>query len=327
MADRSAQPADRKPTDWEAFCRRCLKPDPERLGTWTARKLGRPAALRVTRLVIPCGMTANHATIGAMLSALGAVVSFGCGTSLGWSLGASLFLLWYLLDHVDGQLARWHRTASLNGTTVDYLMHHSVNLLLPIGLGFGLMRDLDSQLCCLAGLAWGWGSLVIGLRHDARYKAFVQRLKILHGELRVVGGGGGRPEVGATPHGSLRQRLRWILLKAYEAHVMMGVLLALAVIRSGTPSFGAWLAAGYLACMALPAPLVATLLVVRAFRNDDAEREFSLWYRVDARDTLEFRDGWWHVERGLPHDTVGPMPACRLDPTSEEVQNHPERST
>lgn len=306
---------------WDEFRRRCLKPDPERLGTWTARRLGRPAALCVTWVVVPLGMTANHATIGAMLAALGAVVSFGCGTSLGWLVGALLLPLWYLLDHVDGQLARWHRTASLDGTTVDYLMHHSVNLLLPIGLGYGLTLDLGSPLWCLVGILWGWGSLIFGLRHDARYKAFVQRLKLLHGELNVVGGGGGRPEVGATPHHSLKHWLRWMALKVYEAHVVMGALLALAIVRVAAPQLGTWFAAVYLAAMALPAPLLAIRLVVRSFRNDEAEREFTLWYRVRETDSLEFRDGWWHVERTADDS----LPACRLDPSREELQNCSER--
>jgi hypothetical protein len=288
---------DRSPdsVDWATFRRRCLKPNPQRLGTWTARRLGRPAALRVTRVVVRWGMTANHATIGAMLAALGAVVSFGVGGSIGWLVGALLLPLWYLLDHVDGQLARWHRTASIDGTAVDYLMHHSVNMLLPIGLGFGLMREMGSSLWCLEGIAWGWGSLVIGLRHDARYKAFVQRLKLLHGELRVVGGGGGRPEVAIAPRMTVKQLSRWGVLKAYEAHVVMGMLLVIAGVRVFSEDVGQVLAMGYVALLALPAPLVAVLLVVRGFRDDEAEQEFAAWYRVRETDSLEFRDGWWHV--------------------------------
>lgn len=303
--------------DRVAFRRRCLKPDPERLGTWTARRLGRPAALCVTRFVIPLGMTANHATVGAMLAALGAVAAFGCGTTLGWCIGSLSLLVWYLLDHVDGQLARWHGTASLDGTTVDYLMHHSVNLLLPIGLGFGLMLDLGSPSWCLAGIVWGWSSLLLGLRHDARYKAFVQRLKLLHGELNVVGGGGGRPEAGAVPSRSLKHWLRWIVLKSYEAHVVMGALLVISVARVVVPQWGVGLAAGYLLCMALPAPPAAVKLIASSFKKGEAEREFTLWYRVRPSDTLEFRDGWWHVEP-IADDS---LPAYRLDPSGEELQN------
>lgn len=282
--------------DWDTFRRRCLKPNPERLGTWTARRLGRPAALQVTRVVVHWGMTANHATIGAMVAAVGAIVSFGVGGPLSWLVGALLLPLWYLLDHVDGQLARWHRTASLDGTTVDYLMHHSVNVLLPIGLGFGMMRETGWSLWCLAGIAWGWGSLVIGLRHDARYKAFVQRLKLLHGELRVVGGGGGRPEVATSPRRSIKQASRWLVLKAYETHVVMGMLLVIASARVLFENFGLALASCYIVLLSLPAPLVAASLVVKGFRSDEAEQEFARWYRVRETDSLEFRDGWWHVE-------------------------------
>ncbi|MCE9606265.1 MAG: CDP-alcohol phosphatidyltransferase family protein [Planctomycetia bacterium] len=294
-------------TDWETFRRRCLKPDPNRLGSWTARRLGRPAALHITSIVAPWGMSANQATAGAMLVASAAIVAFGFGTAWGWLIGALLLPLWYLLDHVDGQLARWHRTASLDGTMIDYLMHHSVNMLLPIGLGFGLMRETGFSIWCVAGILWGWSALILGLRHDARYKAFVQRLKLLHGELRIVGGGGGRPEAATMPRRSPIGWIKWLVLKAYETHIVMFALAIVGIFRIFFLESGPFLAGIYVGTMALPAPVLALVLVVRGLKNDEAEREFAAWYRVRETDTLEFRDGWWFAE---------PVPADPLSVTA-----------
>ena len=65
---------------------------------------------------------------------------------------------------------------------------------------------------------------MVTLQHDARYKAFIVRLKRLHGRLEVLGGGGGRPEPpGPIPANPLRA-LFWLARKACEMHVVMNCL-------------------------------------------------------------------------------------------------------
>lgn len=281
--------------DWNAFAERCLKPDPHRLGTWTARRWGRPVALRITRVVAPWGFSANSATTAASIVALLACGAFCVGDRWGLSAGCLLLHAWYLLDHVDGQLARLQGTASLDGTALDYLMHHGVQLFVPQAVCFGLFRSTESAVWLFAGAAWGGGALMLGLRHDVRYKAFIQRLKLLHGELRLVGGGGGRPEPAKLPGRTWLQLLRWYLMKSYETHVVtttlsIVVVAAWAVEGLLTPALSV-----YVAAMALPAPCLALLLVARTIRQGDAECEFAAWFRVPDGSTLELRDGWWYV--------------------------------
>ena len=47
------------------------------------------------------------------------------GRGRGSSSGVVLAHLAFWLDHVDGQVARWRGTASLDGVYLDYLMHHA----------------------------------------------------------------------------------------------------------------------------------------------------------------------------------------------------------
>ena len=95
------------------------------------------------------------------------------GSSPGWCLAWLAF--W--LDHVDGQVARWRGTSSLDGVYFDYLLHHVANLTLGFALGFGLAERLGDPLWAVAGalIALGWATL--SLHNDCRYKAFFQRLK------------------------------------------------------------------------------------------------------------------------------------------------------
>jgi hypothetical protein len=282
--------------EWQDYRRRALKPEANRLGTWTARRWGRPVALRVTRVVEPLGMRAHQATAAAALAALAAIGLLGVGTWWSWLAAALLLHAWYVLDHVDGQLARLNRTASLDGTMLDYAMHHSWNVLVPLACGFGLARAHGQLLWCLAGAAWGWGALLVGIRHDVRYKAFIQRLKLVHGELRVVGGGGGRPQPGMPPAGGLRRRATWLAHKMLEQHVVVGTLTVVALAWTFFGETGRLITGCYVAAMALPAMAAGLGLLVRSAAREEAEREFAAWFQPPPEQALVHRDGWWHVE-------------------------------
>ncbi len=279
--------------------KRCQKPDHRRIGNWMARRIARPLALRVTRVVLPLGVSAHAATLAAWAVAMAAAVCFGWGTVSGWMLGAALLQLWYLLDHVDGQLARYRGTESLDGASLDYLMHHTVNLLIPIGVGWGMAADQRWWL--LPGLAWGVGLLLLGLVNDVHYKAFIKRLKRLDGELRVIGGGGGRPGPPAPLPRRPLAAAAWLARKACETHVMMNLLGLLALLQW---ILSRWLLGDadlligrtYLTAMGILAPLLAAITIWRCLSNETAELEFAAWYQPPEGHHVVFEDGWWRVE-------------------------------
>jgi hypothetical protein len=283
----------------DEFRRRCLKPDSDRIGTWTARRIARPIALAITRIVLPTGISAHQTTLLAALSALAAACGLAQGTPRGWLCGAILLELWYVLDHVDGQLARWHRTASLDGTTLDYLMHHGVNLLVPQAIAIGLVRLTGEPAWFVLGMAWSWGLVTLGLRHDARYKSFIQRLKSLDGVLTVVGGGGGRRMSGAWPRPNVRAVASWLVQKVCEMHVIAHLLVLVAAVRLWRPDLQRDLALVSAALLTVPAVLLSVVRIFRGLRRGEAEAEFAAWYRVPTGATLEFREGRWVVETPL----------------------------
>jgi hypothetical protein len=276
--------------------RRCQKPDYRRVGNWMARRISRPLALRLTRVILPTGISAHAMTLLAWTCGVAAAAAYCFGTLPGWMLGALLLQVWYLLDHVDGQLARFHGEASLDGVQLDYLMHHTINLLTPIGIGCGLAWQRLEPLWQVAGVTWGVSLLLLGLAHDARAKAFLQRLKRLHGTLEVIGGGACRP----TPTPPVPRRplkfLAFLLRKSCETHVLMNLLTLLAAVAwwCGDAELlsGRWL----LATLAPAAVLLAAVTLFRSIRRQTAEHEFAAWFRPRTGEQLTFRDGWWHVE-------------------------------
>ena len=286
--------------------RRCQKLDHRRLGNWMARHVTRPAALRITWLVAPWGISANTATLAAWLCGAAAAAALAWGTVAGWLIGAALLQLWYLLDHVDGQLARFHGTASLDGTQLDYLMHHTVNLLVPLGIGCGLAARSLEPLWALGGLVWGMALLLVTLQHDARYKAFVQRLKCVRGDLRAVGGGGGRPTPQPPIPRSLHRLAAWTARKSCEIHVVANLAAVVASVQ--------WLAGDVSLCtgrvwLALAAPtaaIVAGWTICHSQHQHAAEAEFAAWYRPPQGHDLTYADGWWDVQQAPPQNEQTP---------------------
>src|SRR5271156_6729303 len=89
------------------------------IGNWLARRIARPSALYGSWLAIRLGLTAHQLTVAALVTSLGGSVLIGTGERIGFVCGTFLLYLGFWLDHVDGQVARWRCTASLDGTYLD----------------------------------------------------------------------------------------------------------------------------------------------------------------------------------------------------------------
>jgi len=213
------------------------------------------------------------------LTAMGAVVSFAQGTIAATLSGAALLHLWYLLDHVDGQVARLRGTASLSGVQLDYLMHHFVSLTLPASMGWGCFSVRQEPLWLLAGLVWSLAATLAAMVDDTRAKAFLQRLKAFHGDLFVQGRAGRTNRYQPIPRRGLFAQTSWLLQKACEQHVTLNMLTLLALARWLVSDHTNRLGAIYLAGMALIALAVASSRIIRQTRAGTADAEFASWFQ------------------------------------------------
>lgn len=109
--------------------RACVQKDRHHeIGNWLVRRVARPSAIYGCWLAIRLGLSAHQVTLAALGSSLGAAVAIGTGDRNLFVVGVMLAQLGFWLDHVDGQVARWRETVSLDGVYLDYLMHHAANL-------------------------------------------------------------------------------------------------------------------------------------------------------------------------------------------------------
>lgn len=89
-----------------------------------------------TILFIKLGVQPNTATFLSFVASVGSCFFLVSNEPLAMLIGASLVFIYYTLDHVDGELARFYirtgqRKPSLNGSYFDLLVHsYSANLML-----------------------------------------------------------------------------------------------------------------------------------------------------------------------------------------------------
>src|SRR4051812_5453915 len=275
------------------------------IGNVLARRIARPTAVYGTWLALRLGLSAHQVTLAALFASGASTLALMHGTRPGFVAGVALAHLAFWLDHVDGQVARWRGTSSLDGVYFDYLMHHAASLGLGFTLGYGLAARTGDVRWAAAGflIALGWAFL--SLHNDCRYKAFFQRLKREPGSLRVEGGGGGRPSPPPPWPRRGRAALTWPLYKACEPHVVLMALAFLAVLAVVAPSAWLRLWRGGVLGMATLAPLLASARAARAVRGHAVEAEFERWFRSDTTDGYGDLPGCSLGQAGFPHPPSG----------------------
>ncbi|MFI5926340.1 DUF5941 domain-containing protein [Micromonospora sp. NPDC051543] len=108
----------------------------------------------VVRLAARLRLTPTGVTVISVLFALGAAVLFGVGGRLALVSGAVLLYLGFVLDCVDGQLARYTRHFSAWGGWLDTMADRAKEYLVYAGLGFGVSH---------AGLGNGWALAIAAM--------------------------------------------------------------------------------------------------------------------------------------------------------------------
>ena len=256
------------------------------LGNWLARRAARPTAVYGCWLAIRLGLTAHQVTLAALCSSLGASLAIGTGNRNFFVCGVMLAHLGFWLDHVDGQVARWRKTVSLDGVYFDYLMHHAANLALGFALGYGLAARSGDARWTIAGFSIAVGWALLSLHNDCRYKAFFQRLKSVTTSYRIDGGAGGRPQPPVPWPRRGRAAVTWPAYKICEIHVALIGLAVLAVLAIAFPPFwlGLW-RAGVL-FMAVLAPLLGIARTARSVLRSTVEAEFSRWFQPLEPDSM-----------------------------------------
>ncbi len=206
----------------------CQKPRYREAGNWMVRKFLRDAALPVTWLLLHTPVTANQVTLVSLLIGLMGIGLFACPSPGAFLWGVILLQLWYFLDHVDGQIARYRKTACLTGRFFDFLTHHVIHGALFFALGFYAFGKLGSPRWIVWGALASFSIMIFNLLQDTKTKTFVEKLMAVKTvEVKSP------PAVSSfveTKRSGLHRTFS-LLHKLCEIHVLMNILTAAAILQ------------------------------------------------------------------------------------------------
>jgi phosphatidylglycerophosphate synthase len=131
------------------------------------RLLFRPISLYLTWICVNLGCSANQVTAGQLVIGVLAAAAVACPTLRIGILGLFLFQLGFMLDNIDGEIARFRKQASLTGKFLDEIGHQTVVPLMYLGFGVGdYLSHGRWEIIVFAALA-GLSSLRIDLLSKA----------------------------------------------------------------------------------------------------------------------------------------------------------------
>lgn len=266
--------------------------------------LGDRASLPLTKLFVDLGISPDVATLGMLATGLVGAACHALGG--GWLAvaGAALLLLYYVLDCVDGEVARFRGVEDMKWGYLDFLFHMLVKPSAFLGVGVGLWRPTDEALYLLAAgtasVATLWLKLfldtpgllfvktVLPAARDRSVTRFVASLDIREHELDAASS----PDDGERfPLG-----LNLVTLRAMATNFDMGLvyLVAAALVDAvwapRLPLFGdAGLRGAWLAFYGVVLPLdfvdYLQTYLRRGHFASEVRRLLVLAHRFDARET------------------------------------------
>ena len=138
------------------------------IDTWHGRHVCRPFSIYITRVALLLGIPANTVTLIFFIIGLLACFFFMRGTGLGFLVGVLTLQFWYLMDMVDGEVARYRKETSATGSYFDKMVHYAVNASIFFSLGFGIYRDIDVPHSIVIGFIAGISIVLISASDDLK---------------------------------------------------------------------------------------------------------------------------------------------------------------
>lgn len=121
----------------------CQEPKKE-IGSQFCNIWYRPLSIYLTRLFLYTPITANQVTLLSILAGVLGGVFLAFRINLFDLIGAALLQIYWILDHVDGEIARYRKTGSLTGEYIDFAAHYIVYPLFLIGMTVGAYWDVGA---------------------------------------------------------------------------------------------------------------------------------------------------------------------------------------
>ncbi len=143
--------------------------------TWHGKHVCRKFSIYITRIVLSLGVSANIVTLIFFMIGILACFFLMLGTNLGFLMGALTLQFWYLIDHVDGEVARYRKEVTITGVYFDSVVHYVVNATIFFSLGWGVYRNIEVLHSIAIGFIAGISTVLISASEDLKDSCILQK--------------------------------------------------------------------------------------------------------------------------------------------------------
>lgn len=236
-----------------------------RYARWVSHRLTPALVYAALRL----GLTPNQVTVISLVTGIAGCWALLSG-DLPWMLaGALLVEAYYLLDSVDGQLARLTRRFSKSGTFLDVLGNYVVPPAVFVSLGAGLTRAGGDWAHAFLGGCGALGCVWLGAIWDVRGNLILTHLRKQGG---AVAGSAAEHRAPVSGDPGPAARIFSIVHKLCTYPSVMNLLTLAAAVSWACGTYAP--AELYLILYALALPAVSLAKAAKMFSSGEIDREY-----------------------------------------------------
>ena len=154
----------------------CFKGNYEKLPVYP-RYVTHKISIRIVKLLLHTSITPNQITLSSIVIGMTSCIMFATAIPVYFLLGALILELYYIIDAVDGQLARYKKLSSMTGGYFDYVSNYIVYPCVFFCIGLGLIRHSGDVLPIVFAFSASVSVSLISVFSECKYNVFVSAIK------------------------------------------------------------------------------------------------------------------------------------------------------
>ncbi len=154
----------------------CFKGNYEKLPIYP-RYVTHKISIRIVKLLLHSSITPNQITLLSIVVGIISSIMFAVAIPVYFLAGALILELYYVIDAVDGQLARYKKLSSMTGGYFDYVSNYIVHPCVFFCIGLGLVRHSGDILPIVFAFSASVSVSLISVFSECKYNVFVSAIK------------------------------------------------------------------------------------------------------------------------------------------------------
>jgi phosphatidylglycerophosphate synthase len=134
--------------------------------TWHGKYIARPLSIYITAIFLRLGISANMATGIFLINGIIGSILLVFPDKRYFFVGMLMMQVWYILDHVDGEIARYRKQTSLTGVYLDKITHYISHPFMFFCIGLGFYNSYGYVALVIAAFVAGYSITMISAMED-----------------------------------------------------------------------------------------------------------------------------------------------------------------